>query len=362
VNINVLLYEKDLNFRKIVFIETVPVLIGMAITIIMAINMKNAWALVYGQILSGLLRVFISYIYFPKLPTIKFQFSKFKELFVFGKWILIGGILSYVVMEGDKYFVGKFVGVASLGLYQVGYKYTNFILDTIKGVTGRVLFPSYSIIQNDKYRIKNAILRAYSSIFFILAPATSGIVLVSYDFSHFIAGEKWTGIYDVMFFLGIAAFIRSINVCSTGSFFGYGKPQIHTYMAFARLLVLSGTIWWLCFKFGVKGVCFSVIISNSVLAILTTYYLYNLFSISILDLIKHNITTLISLLFMVLVVECFKNFSTPSSTRFILCIIFGGSSYMLCYLMFIKFSNIFNPLSEILYAFKQWRVVIHTEI
>lgn len=322
------LFEKNLDFSKLFILEVSTLLSSMSVAIGAAIILKNAWALVFGHLTFWIARLAISYIYFPSFPKLKLRFSSFREMFVFGKWVMIGGIVSYVVMEGDKYFVLKIFGIGALGLYKMAYNIANLPVNEMKSTFGRVLFPYYSMIQNDFPRYRNAIFQSYSLIFSVLAPITIGIALVSYDFSHFIIGKKWSDISELLFVLAFVGFTRGIAVGSMGAFYGYGKPNIPVFQETTRIIVLLSSIWWFTESFGIIGVGYSLILANIVSAILMSYFLNLYFDIKLKDLLKINYPTILSLLFMIAGVQAFKQILEPSILRFVLTIFFGGMIYL----------------------------------
>lgn len=321
------LFQKNLEFSKVFILEVCTLLSGLSVAIGAAIILQNAWALVFGHLTSGIVRLVVSYIYFPSLPKLKLNPPRFREMFVFGKWVMLGGIVSYIVMEGDKYFVSKIFGIASLGLYKMAYNITNLAVNEMKSIFGRVLFPSYSMIQNDSQRYRNTILQSYSVIFSILAPITIGISLVTYDFSHFIIGNKWSDISELLFILAFVGFTRGIVVGSMGAFYGYGKPNIPVLQEIVRIIVLISSIWWLTKSFGIVGIGYSLICANIVSAILMIYFLNLNFDIKLKDLIKINYATILSLLLMILGIQAFKHIFEPSILRFVITIFLGGMTY-----------------------------------
>jgi len=339
------LFEKNLEFLKLFILEISILLPSLSVAIGAAIILKNAWALVFGYLTFGIARLIISYIYFPSFPKLKFSLSSFRETFVFGKWVLVGGIASYIATEGDKYFVSKIFGVSTLGLYKMASNIVNLPVNEAKNIFGRVLFPSYSMIQNDVPRYRNAIFQSYSLIFSVLAPITIGITLVSYDFGHFIIGKKWSDISDLLFVFAFVGFTRGIAACNMGAFYGYGKPNILVFQEIARIIVLLSSIWWFIKTFGIIGIGYTLILTNIVSAILMTYFLNLYFDIKFKDLLKINYPTILSLMFMIAGVQAFKQILEPSILRFVLAIFFGGIIYFSSHLVLFKFfqtSPLFN--------------------
>ena len=140
-NIGVLFFQKELEFNKQFTYELSGTLVELTVAIILAIKLQNIWALVYGNLAANFVRLFLSYLIHPYRPRLKFDMERFRELFGFGKWVLGSGILIFLITQGDDIFVGKVLGVAALGLYQMAYTFSNLPATEICHVISQVTFP-----------------------------------------------------------------------------------------------------------------------------------------------------------------------------------------------------------------------------
>jgi O-antigen/teichoic acid export membrane protein len=61
----------------------------------------------------------------------------------FGKWIFLSTICGFLVAQGDKLLLGKYLSLSTLGIYNLGYFLASFPLLMAGAVTGRVLIPLY---------------------------------------------------------------------------------------------------------------------------------------------------------------------------------------------------------------------------
>ena len=60
---------------------------------------------------------------------------------------------------GNDFYVGKLFGIATLGIYQMAYNFSNLATTEITHVISRVTFPAYAKLQNDIPRLREAFLR-----------------------------------------------------------------------------------------------------------------------------------------------------------------------------------------------------------
>ena len=320
--------EKNLKFKKIFYMESISVVLSITVSVTAAIILKNAWALVLGQLTSVITRMVFSYVYFPVLPTLSFSRTHFNEMFEFGRWVFVGGLFSFIIMQGDKLFAGKLIGTSSLGLYMMAYNISNMFLNELKNSAGRVLFPTIAMIKSNPKLLINVVYKNNTMLLSIIIPIEIGIIIVAHDFSNFIIGSMWSGLSPILIILAIAGLIRGIIVSNMGVFWGIGRPKISTIQEGARALMLFSTVYFFTNLFGLNGIGYTIILSNIVSLIIMLYFLKYELKISLKSLANHNIPTFISILIMVMVAFTIKHIVEPSVFRFILVIMLCGVSYI----------------------------------
>jgi lipopolysaccharide exporter len=158
-NIGIIFFEKELEFNKQFFYQLSGTLANFGVAIVLAFVLKNVWALVWGGLAFSFVQLFMSYIVHPYRPKVRFEKTKFVELFRFGKWLLAQSIAIFLITQGDDIFVGKMLGVTALGFYQMAYLIANLPATQITHVISGVTFPAYSKMQDDLVRMKKACLR-----------------------------------------------------------------------------------------------------------------------------------------------------------------------------------------------------------
>jgi len=87
-NINIFLFDKELNFKKIAVFRIAIGAVNLLIVVLLAFIMKNIWALIYSYILGSLFEILLSYLIQNKKP--KFYFNKHvaKELLSYSLLLL----------------------------------------------------------------------------------------------------------------------------------------------------------------------------------------------------------------------------------------------------------------------------------
>ena len=120
-------------------------LVGIVVMIALAYLLQSVWALVWGGLVGTLLRVGLSHLVLPGIRNrIQFDRSAFFELFHFGKYIFLGTIAGFMINNGDRAILGKFISIGDLGIYNIGFFLATVPLTLNRTIGKKVMFPLYS--------------------------------------------------------------------------------------------------------------------------------------------------------------------------------------------------------------------------
>ena len=175
-NIGVVLFKKEIKFHKEFIFQFCGVIADFVVSILAAIILKNAWALIFGLLSGNVVRLVLSYVLHPYRPSFKMDWEKVKELFTFGRWVFLSAILFFVATQGDKIIVGKLLGTIALGTFQLAFLISNMATTEIMNVASKLMFPVFSKIQDNILKLREAFLRTLNLTAFIVIPITAGII------------------------------------------------------------------------------------------------------------------------------------------------------------------------------------------
>jgi O-antigen/teichoic acid export membrane protein len=261
-NIGILFFQKELEFNKQFIYELSATLVDITVAISLAIILRNVWALVWGGLAANFVRLFMSYMLHPYRPRIRFEKEKFQDLFGFGRWVLGSSILVFLITQGDDIFVGKMLGVAALGFYQMAYLISNLSATEITHVISQVTFPAYSKLQDDLTKLREAYLKILQLTTFISIPLAGGIFIFAPEFTKIFLGDKWMPMVPAIEVLVLAGLLRSISATTGPVFQAVGKPEIVTKWQPVRLFVLLAIIYPFTVQWGILGTSLAVVSCN----------------------------------------------------------------------------------------------------
>lgn len=253
-NIGIIYFQKNLEFHKRFIYVNIGVVSDIIVSIILAMTLKNFWALVWSCIASEFIMMIFSYILSSYRPRIIIDKVILKELFKFGIWIWGLGMISFFIFRADKFIIAKLLGSSALGFYIMATRFADITAINIGRVFSTVMFPTYSKIQDDLSRLKKGFLINFEIILFITLPITIILVILAPEIIKFMLGEKWLPSARPLQILAIASLLRALMTPCSSMLKGIGKPYIEfiltsiragitfsTALVFTKLWEISGT-------------------------------------------------------------------------------------------------------------------------
>lgn len=258
-NISIVRFKKQLDFRRQVVYELSGVVTDVLVSIIAAIVLRNVWALVFGRVAGSAVQTLVSYAVLPHRPRLDFNRERAGELLHFGKWILGSSVLVFLLTQGDDMLVGRVLGAASLGLYQMAYRVACLPATEITSLISTVTFPAYSLMQDDIPRLRSAyerVLVLTSVLSFFLAGA---VFALGRDSVVLFMGEKWLPMVASMQVLVWWGIVRGLNSSQSPVFLSLGKPKVVTRQQAVQAVLMYASILPLMWKWGILGASVSVL-------------------------------------------------------------------------------------------------------
>ncbi len=139
--------SRHMGVKRIFLIDFSTQIVSLAVTIGWALWRPSVWALVAGTTAANLFRLLISH-HHRVVPGVRNRFQmhrpSFQEISKFGKWIILGTAFYFFASQGDRLTLGKFVSMATLGVYGIAYQISDVPRSVINALSQKVLFPFIS--------------------------------------------------------------------------------------------------------------------------------------------------------------------------------------------------------------------------
>jgi lipopolysaccharide exporter len=354
-NSYVIASQKSLDFDLLFKLNVITAVVEFITTITLAIIFADVIALAIGYLTGSVTGCILSFIIFKSRPTLHFSKSEFFKLFHFGKWVFTGGIVIFLIHNLDTTVVGKMLGVALLGYYQIAFRIANFAATDIVLTFSKALYPSYSYIKGDTQMLKNYFL---TTIFFISVTVLPLMTLVGLYADSFVAlfiGSTWAEMVSPLKVLIIFGVLRSFGSITGSVFWSLGRPKIPTMISTAQLLLVILCIFPLISKFSITGAAWSVTLPLMCTSIVSFFLTIKLLRINFDDCLTYFLSPLLALVTLVIAISIIHVFfpNITSIGIFLLNSIFLGFIYLVFLYIFDHFGsrkgrNLMTQLFEVI--------------
>ncbi len=269
--------QKELRFGSEFWFRSVIFFVDACVSIIVALLTHSVYALVWGLLAGAVFEVVLSFILFVQRPRLILHREYFSELFHKGKWITAYGIFNYIAENGDNIIVGRVMGSANLGLYQMAYKISILPISEISDVVSRVVFPVYTKISGDKERLLKAFSKTIASMSIVSFVVGLLIFVFPKEIILVFLGDKWLAAVPVLKILSLYGVIRTIAGPASALFLALEKQNYVTIMTSIRFFVLAISIYPFVLTWGLVGAAYAMLLSTITEMPVILYFAYRVF-------------------------------------------------------------------------------------
>ena len=276
INPSIINIQKEIQFQKEFYLRSILFFTDSLVVVIAAFVTRSAESFAYGLIVSAVLEVILSFVFFKPWPKFSFEKVKVKTIIGRGWWVTLTGIFSYIADNGDNIAVGRILGTSSLGLYQMAYKISTLTISEIAEVINKVAFPVYSKFSDDKERL----LKAFWKVTWVSSAVATLAGLLIFIFAEqivlIVAGKSWLSIVPIVQVLAIFGILRTVFGSFSSLFLSLKKQDYVAKMTLFRVVALLIVIVPFVNMFGLIGAAFAMITSILVEIPVVLFFYYKI--------------------------------------------------------------------------------------
>ena len=280
------LLERELLYKKLAIINIVSYAFGYGcIGTILALSKIGAWAIVLATLSQTIIRAFML-LRMAKAKIVRvFSKHELKEILRFCTGVSIGRIFNNIAYYIDNLVVGRMMGPAPLGLYQMGFQIMDLPRRFLSGVIDRVMFSAFTRIQDDDVRMKSATKQSLEIANILLVPVTAIMIIVAPEALRTVLGEKWTGLIIPLQIMLLQIPLRaSVRM---GDMSGTAVGKVYTIGVLKMIYAgMIGIAAWAGVHWGLSGVAIAVNIAVFVNFILMVRFTLSYVRISFIEYLQ----------------------------------------------------------------------------
>jgi O-antigen/teichoic acid export membrane protein len=253
--------QKNLEFRRLFFIDVISVTVSGVAAIFMAINNWGVWSLVYQHILMIVIATIVLWATSSWRPRLKFKWTIFKEIKHYSFYLFSYNVVYFFGRETDKFLIGKFIGAQALGIYQRAYMLMLLPINQINLIISRVMFPVFSSLKSDIAAMRNLYVQAITMIAFFTFPMMAMIFVLAEPLITIILGQNWIEVAFYLKIFVIYSMIESVGVTTAWIYKSLGHTRVMLkWGIFGAAVVILSAITGM--QWGSKGIAISYVIAQ----------------------------------------------------------------------------------------------------
>jgi O-antigen/teichoic acid export membrane protein len=201
---------REMRFRALAAVDLTAAASQYLVALILAYRGCGVWALVFANLANSIVSGTGYWIAARWRPKWQFAVEELKSIAKYSLNLSGFGVVNYFSRNADNITVGKVLGQAPLGAYQLAYNLMLVPIQNISSVIGQATFPAFARIQDDNKRFREAYTRSSMLIALISFPVLAGMGVVADPMIRTIVGTKWLAAISVFQILAPVGLFQSI--------------------------------------------------------------------------------------------------------------------------------------------------------
>ena len=183
--------SREMDFKKVFFSGVAGILVAGAAGVAVALLGGGLWALVVQNLLNITTASMVMLLTVKWRPRLCCDLTRVAVLFRYGWKLLVASLLDALEQNLHSLVIGKKYDSDTLGYYNRGAQFPQFLLNAVNGAMASVLLPAMSASQDEKAEVKAMAKNAMVISSYIVFPMMAGLAGVATPLICLLLTEKW---------------------------------------------------------------------------------------------------------------------------------------------------------------------------
>lgn len=250
--------SRALDFKKVFRSNVAAIVISGVVGIVMAYMGAGLWALVAQNILNITVACLVMWFTVKWRPRLVCDMARIKVLFSFGWKLLVSRLIDTLYQDLRSLVIGKKYDSGTLGYYNRGKQFPQFIINAINTAVQSVMLPAMSANQEDKTAVKAMMRKSIILSSYIIFPMMAGLAGVATPLVKLLLTEKWLPCVPYLQLYCFTLAFNPVHTCNLQAINAVGRSDV-----FLRLELIKKTL-------GVAMLTVAVVFFDSPIAIAAT--------------------------------------------------------------------------------------------
>ena len=234
--------SREMNFKKVFASNIGAIVVSGLVGIAIAYMGGGIWALVAQSVLNTFIATIVMLVTINWCPTFVLDLKRVKELFSFGWKILVSGLIDTLYQDLRSLVIGKKYDSGTLGYYNRGKQFPQFLMNSINSSVQSVMLPAMSKEQDKKAKVKAMMRTSMSVSAYIIFPMMAGLAAISAPLISFLLTDKWLPAVPYMIIYCFTMAFFPIHSCNLQAVNAMGRSDIFLKLEVVKKMIGIGML------------------------------------------------------------------------------------------------------------------------
>lgn len=233
-SISVARANRKLAIKPLILLNLISRSVTLVVTVFAAWQLQSVWALAIGVCVGMSMNVFLSHVMLAKFDhRFSFEPEALREIFNFGKWILLATFFTFLGGQGQQGIFGFVFPLEVLGLIAIATLLSSVPDELLKKLFHTILLPSFSEIYRERPEQLPRVLRKVRlftiglvfPMMFTLSILAQPIVDLLYD-------DRYAGAGLILSLMALNMSIPILSTTYQNLLLAEGRSDLHAMLMF----------------------------------------------------------------------------------------------------------------------------------
>jgi len=255
------LFIKKLEFKPEAQVILISSILSGTIAVFMALENFGALALAAKLLLQRVFETAFFWLKSDFRPRWVFKKASLKKYWSFSMNITAASLLNGLTQNIDRLIIGKLFSTQLLGFFDRARKYSDLARSNIANIFGKVLFPVFSEIQEDKERFIRIYHKIVNIICFFSIPFFLVLIIIAEPLVVVLITVKWLPSVKLLQILALSGVTYPLSMVMVKAIAAKGRADLFFQLDVVKtvlyiLFIVAGSFW------GLLGVVIAITIAN----------------------------------------------------------------------------------------------------
>lgn len=219
--------SREMDFKKVFVSNLAAIIISGIAGIAVALMGGGLWALVVQSMVNVFAACLVMRLTVNWRIRLICNLRRVKVLFSFGWKLLCSSLLETTYQELRSLVVGKKYDSGTLGYYNRGKQFPQFLINAVNGSVQSVMLPAMSKEQDDRSAVKQLARNSITVSAFIIFPLMAGLAGVATPMVKLLLTDKWLPCVPYLQIYCFTMAFYPVHTCNLQAINAMGRSDIY---------------------------------------------------------------------------------------------------------------------------------------